>query len=144
MLSAKLFAALAILQLALAPLKLSRGGLDVYSHGTYRVIPNSQLQIWMALVSAFFALIYFAAFRWLPRPLSNSLGLAHFVMVTAGLVLFWVTISTPISVIPPTPAQDITLLVAVFSIALGCVLLAVNCVWTVAVAFRSPKRPSPA
>jgi len=89
MLSAKFFAALAVLQLGFALLaaRAANQSLDVYFHATYFVIAPIHLQILLAISSACFALIYFAAFRWLPHPLSNSLGLTHFVLATIAFVL---------------------------------------------------------
>jgi len=74
MLSAKLFATLAILQLGLALLE-SRSHLliDVYFHATYFVVGKSHMYIFLASASACFALTYFASSRWVSHPLSNSL-----------------------------------------------------------------------
>jgi Cytochrome C and Quinol oxidase polypeptide I len=85
----KFFAALAVLQLGFALLaaRAANQSLDVYFHATYFVIAPIHLQILLAISSACFALIYFAAFRWLPHPLSNSLGLTHIVLATIAFVL---------------------------------------------------------
>ena len=141
MLSAKLFAALAILQLVLAPLitKVSRGSVDYMHLGTYYVLSNTRLQIWMALLSACFALVYFVAVR-LRHPPNNILGLAHFGMATIGYVLFWVTLTIGISDIPPNPWWFLAITVGLLSFLVGCILFSVNCAW----AFRPIKRPSPA
>ena len=77
MLSARLFAALAILQFGLAMFenKTAHQSIDVYFHATYFVVAKTHLQILQALASACFALIYLAAARWVLHPLNNSLGL---------------------------------------------------------------------
>jgi hypothetical protein len=97
MLSAKLFAALAILQLSF-PLLESRAAyqsVDVYFHATYFVIAPMHLHILLALISACSALIYFAAFRWLLHPLRNSLGLMYFVLATTAFVLLSMSLFAP-------------------------------------------------
>jgi heme/copper-type cytochrome/quinol oxidase subunit 1 len=76
MLSARLFAALAMLQFGLAMFesKTAHQSIDVYFHATYFVVAKTHLQILQALASACFALIYLAAARWVLHPLNNSLG----------------------------------------------------------------------
>jgi heme/copper-type cytochrome/quinol oxidase subunit 1 len=95
MLSARLFSVLATLQLGLAVLenKTTHRSIDVYFHATYFVVAKTHLQVLQALASACFALIYFAASRWVSHPQNNSLGLTHFVMATIGSVLFSVSLS---------------------------------------------------
>lgn len=65
MISAKLFATLAILQVGLALLesKTPSKSIDVYFHATYFVIGHIQLMGLMALATACFALAYLAASR---------------------------------------------------------------------------------
>jgi heme/copper-type cytochrome/quinol oxidase subunit 1 len=94
MLSAKLFATLAILQLGLALLESKTGhqSIDVYFHATYFVIAKFHLQTLLAVVNGFFGLVYFAASRWVSHPLNNSLGLTHFVLATIGFVLLSVSL----------------------------------------------------
>jgi heme/copper-type cytochrome/quinol oxidase subunit 1 len=95
MLSARLFAALAILQFCPALIgSKSHQSIDIYLHATYFVIAKFHLQLFLALVSGFFGLIYFAASRWLSQPLNNSLGLTHFVIATLGFVLLSVSLSS--------------------------------------------------
>ncbi|MFZ0738237.1 MAG: hypothetical protein WA002_08805 [Candidatus Acidiferrales bacterium] len=90
MLPAKLFAILTILPLGAALLegKPTPQSVDMYVHTTYFVVTIGERrpQIEMALVTGCFALIYFAAARWVKHPLNNSLGLAHFAMATVGFV----------------------------------------------------------
>jgi heme/copper-type cytochrome/quinol oxidase subunit 1 len=95
MLSAKLFVLLAILLLGFG---LLQGGtphqsIDILVHSTYFVVANVHVLYAQALVSACFAVICFAAARWMLHPLNNSLGLAHFGLVTIGFVLIAVAIS---------------------------------------------------
>jgi hypothetical protein len=118
---------------------MSRGGVDYMHLGAYYVISNMRLQIWMALVSACFALVYFAAVR-LRHPLNNLLGIAHVVMVTIGYALFWVTLTIGISDIPPNPWWFLAIIVGMLGFLAGCALFSVNCAW----AFRPIKRTSPA
>jgi heme/copper-type cytochrome/quinol oxidase subunit 1 len=135
-LSAKLFATLAILQLGLALLEgKTHLSVDIYVHATYFVIARFHLQILLALASGFFGLIYFAASRWVSHPLNNSLGLTHFVMATIGFVLLSVSLSefrsAAASGSPSVQAMNHwPFLAATFGLLcliLGCAILAVNC-----------------
>lgn len=147
MLSAKLFATLAILQLGFALLETkSHQSIDVYFHATYFVISPIQLQILLALTSVCFALIYFAAFRWLAHSLNNSLGLTHFVLAAIGFVLLSMSLSALGSATPanglatvaaPSPWKLLAIAIGVLSFLLGCATLAVNFVWTAITLFRS-------
>jgi heme/copper-type cytochrome/quinol oxidase subunit 1 len=145
MLSAKLFATLAILQFGLALLEsMTHEPIDIYLHATYFVIPKFYLQILLAFVSGFFGLIYFAASRWVSCPLNNFLGLTHFVLVTVGLVLYSMSLSALRSAAAgdlqayqamnhwPSRAPALGLL----CFMLGCVILAVNCGLTAIRAFQ--------
>jgi Cytochrome C and Quinol oxidase polypeptide I len=89
MLSAKLFAALSVLQVGLAVLESTTTAqpIDIGVHGTYLVVGRIDLQIMLALASACFALTYFAASRWVSHPLNNSLGLIQFAVTTIGFIL---------------------------------------------------------
>jgi heme/copper-type cytochrome/quinol oxidase subunit 1 len=151
MLSAKLFAALAILQIGFALLaaRAANQSLDVYFHATYFVIAPIHLQILLALSSACFASVYFAFFRWLSNPLSNSLGLTHFVMATMAFVLRSTFLFAPDSTaiaegLPPAPPSSQWPLLAaalgVLSFLLGCATLAVNFTWTAITILRSRRR----
>jgi heme/copper-type cytochrome/quinol oxidase subunit 1 len=143
MLSAKLFATLAVLQIGFALLegRTAHLSVDVYFNATYFVIAIIHLQILLALASACFALIYFAASRWLLHPLSNFLGLTHFVMATIGLGLLSMCLSALGSAVnAATVLSHWMLLAAVIgamSFLLGCTMLAVNCTWTAVTVFRS-------
>ena len=147
MLSAKLFASLAILQAGLALLesRTPSKSIDVYFHATYFVIAHIHLMGLMALASACFALVYLAASRWVSHPLNNSLGITHFILALTGFLLLTVT---PFSIRTATGAgepvgqmvnqiQVLALLVGGFCYLLGCATLAMNCAWTAIVAFRS-------
>ena len=147
MLSAKLFAVLAALQLGFALLAVGAAhrSLDVLFHATYFVIAPIHLQILLALSSVCFALIYFAVFRWLSRPLSNSLGLTHLVMATIAFVLLSASLFAPDSTaiaegLTPAPAPQWRLFAAALgalSFLLGCATLAVNFTWTAITILRS-------
>jgi cytochrome c oxidase subunit 1 len=143
MLSAKLFAALAILQLGLALIegRTSPGSMDVYLHGTYFVVAHIHLQIWWGLTSLCFALIYFGVFRWSRHPLNDSLGLTHFVMATIGFVLLSVSLLSMSRRASMSEATHhwigLAVLVGVLSFFFGCATLAVNFVWTAITASRS-------
>jgi len=147
MLSAKLFATLAIMQVALALLesKTPSKSIDVYFHATYFVIGHVHLIGLTARTSACFALIYFAASRWVLRPLNNSLGITHVVLALAGFILLFVAVYWKRDVTaggePAGPAVNhwhfLALLVGVFCFLLGCLTLAVNCTWTAIAALRS-------
>ena len=136
MLNAKLFATLVFLQLGAALLeRKTHPSIDLYFHATYFVISKIHLQVLMALVNGFFGLIYFASSRWLSHPLSNSLGLIHFVLSALGFVLFSVSLSAlgfaalsgsrTVQAINywPVLAAPLGLLCLIF----GSAILAVNC-----------------
>ena len=151
--SAKLFATLAILQVGLALLERRKPAksIDVYFHATYFVIGHFHLMGLMALASACFAVIYFAASRWALHPLSNSLGITQFVLALTGFVLISAVL---ISIKPATASgepvdevvihrQFLALFVGGLCFLLSCVTLAVNCGWTAIAAFRSKRQVSP-
>jgi heme/copper-type cytochrome/quinol oxidase subunit 1 len=148
MLSAKLFAALAILQLGLALLesRTTHQSIDVHFHGTYIALGILYLYLLPALASACFALTYFGASRWVLRPLSNRLGLTHFVMATIATFLLSMSLSgqgsaTSANGVPVDQALNhwrlLFFLVGGLCFLSGCALFAVNCVWTAITAFRS-------
>jgi heme/copper-type cytochrome/quinol oxidase subunit 1 len=89
MLLARLFALLAILLLGVGLLqgRTPHQSFDIVVHSTYFVIAHVHVLYVQALVSACFAVIYFAADRWMLHPLNNSLGLGHFGLVIVGFVL---------------------------------------------------------
>lgn len=89
MLTAKLFGALAGLAAVLALPRILRPSLGVkwFSNRTYSGISPQQLWIVVALVSAAFALTYFAVARWSPRTANGYLSLGHFVSTAAGIFL---------------------------------------------------------
>jgi heme/copper-type cytochrome/quinol oxidase subunit 1 len=148
MLSARLFAALAMLQFGLAMFenKTARQSIDVYFHATYLVVAKTHLQILQALASACFALIYLVAARWVLHPLNNSLGLTHLVVATIGSVLLTVSLSafgslasaSGLSAIPPANHWPLLACFAgVLCFLSGCAMLAVNSTWTAITVFRS-------
>jgi heme/copper-type cytochrome/quinol oxidase subunit 1 len=148
MLSAKLFATLAILQFGLALLESkAHQSIDIHLHSTYFVIAKFHLQILLALASGFFGLVYFAASRWVLHPLNNSLSLTHFVMATIGFVLLSMSFSAlrsaasatgpPIGQSPNHLPLRLFLVGGVLCFLSGCASLAVNCTWTAVTAFRS-------
>src|SRR5258708_35543039 len=148
MLTAKLFATVAIMQVALVALfksKTPSKSIDVFFHATYFVIDHIHLMGLTALVSACFALIYFAASRWVLRPLNNSLGITHFVLALAGYILLFVAVysirAMAASGGPLGRAVKhldvLSFLGGVFCFLLGFVTLAVNCAWTAIAAFRA-------
>ena len=146
MLTAKLFAALSVLQVGLAVLesRTTPQPIDIGVHGTYFVVGRIELQIMLALASACFALTYFAASRWVAHSLNSSLGLMHFVIATTGLVLLLsfdtLKPSTPANGLPyqaPNHWPLFALLAGVFCFLSGCATLAVNCIWTTLATFWS-------
>jgi heme/copper-type cytochrome/quinol oxidase subunit 1 len=152
MLSVKLFATLAILQVSLALLesRMPSNSIDVLFHATYFVIGHVHLMGLMGVASAFFALVYLAASRWALHPLNNSLAIAHFVVVLIGFISLSIAFlslrSATASGAPVSRAvhwQFLALLVGVLCFLLGCATLAVNCTWTAIAAFRAQSQVSP-
>jgi heme/copper-type cytochrome/quinol oxidase subunit 1 len=145
--AAKLFAALAVLQVGLAVLesRTTLQPIDIGVHGTYLVVGRMELQIMLALASACFALTYFAASRWVSHPLNNSLGLMHFAIATIGFVLLVLSLYTlkPSALANGLPGQApnhsslFALLAGVLCFLSGCATLAVNCIWTTLTTFWS-------
>jgi heme/copper-type cytochrome/quinol oxidase subunit 1 len=145
MLSAKLFATLAILQIGLALLesKAAHQSIDIYSHATYIVIGRVHLQLLLATASGLSALTYFTASRWILRPLNNALGLTHFVLATIAFALLSVSLSALRSAAVsgshevPVPIHWLRFAtLGLLCFLLGCATLAVNCGWTAITAFR--------
>ncbi len=146
MLAAKLFAALAVLQVGLAALesRTTPQSVDIGVHGTYLVVDRIELQITLALASACFALTYFAASRWVAHPLNSSLGVMHFVMATTAFVLllslYTLKPAAPANALPeqaPNHWPLFVLLAGVVCFISGCATLAVNCIWTTLTTFWS-------
>jgi heme/copper-type cytochrome/quinol oxidase subunit 1 len=144
MLYAKLFVALATLQISVALLesRLGHQSEEVFYNPGSVVIGPILLQVLLALATGCFALTYFAAVRWLSHPLSNSLGLAHFVVATIGFIYISLSVHVLRSAGPPMISISLHwLLVAVsvglLSFLLGCATFAVNCTWTAIKVFRS-------
>lgn len=133
MLSAKLFATLAILQLGFAVLesRMPPKSVDVYFHATYFVIGHIHIMGATALASACFALVYLAASRWVLHPLNDSLGVTHFVFALTGFVLLSVALFSDYW-------QLFAFLVGGFCFLLGCATLALNCARTAITASSSP------
>jgi hypothetical protein len=150
--TARLFAALAILQLGLAVVeRRTPSGVDIYFHGTYFMVGQAYWMGFLAVTSALFALVYVAAFRWVLHPLNNSLGLTHFVFALAAPVLLQIAVFT----IDSEMANDLSASSEAYQrisfalwagpccFLLGCATLAVNCVWTGVSFFRAHKYASP-
>jgi heme/copper-type cytochrome/quinol oxidase subunit 1 len=159
MLSAKLFTVLAILLLGFALLegRAARTHVDIAIHSTYFVVAHSHIAVLAALASVGFALIYFAAARWVQHPLNNSLGLVHFGLVTLGFVLTalamyliepalvssenWSRINTAAAKMSgestPLLWPLLALNAGVVCFLLGCAVFAVNVAWTVIQISRS-------
>jgi cytochrome c oxidase subunit I len=148
MLSAILFAALAILQFSLSLLegRTTHPPIDVYVHGTYFVVARFHFQILLALASTLFSLIYFAASRWTPRPLNNFLALTHFALAAIGFVLLSLSLlalkSEALAIYSsqsraPNYWLFLTFYAGALCFLLGCATLAVNCTWATIGAFRS-------
>lgn len=145
MLYAKLFATLAILQLAMALLESkAHQSIDIYFHATYFVVARFNLEILLALTSGLFGLIYFAASRWVSHPLNNPLGLIHFVLATTGFVMLSASLyalRTP-AASSSSASQSIhhwAFLAATLGLLcflLGCAVLFVNCGTTTIGAFQ--------
>jgi len=139
MLTAKLFALLTILLLGLAVLeRTAHQHADIYFHGTYFVVARIHVKILQAIVSAFFGLTYFAAARWLLRPLNNSLGLAQFVLASLGIVLMSLAMNAlkvgAMRAGPPEATRHLQPYLAfkagAVSFLLGCGVFVVNIAWT--------------
>jgi heme/copper-type cytochrome/quinol oxidase subunit 1 len=146
MLSAKLFAALSVLQVGLAVLesRTTPQPIAIGVHGTYLLIGRMALQIMLALACACFALTYFAASRWVSHPLNNSLGLMHFAITTIAFILLWPSLETLKSSAAANglPGQapnhwPLFALLTVLCFLFGCATLAVNCIWTTLATFWS-------
>jgi heme/copper-type cytochrome/quinol oxidase subunit 1 len=147
MLSVKLFATLAILQVGLALLENTAysKSIDVHLHATYFVVADIHVLGLMALASSCFALVYLAASRWVLHPLNNSLGITHFVLALTGfLLLFLALFSIKSGTANGEPVgrvlnhwQFLAFVVGGICFLLGCATLAVNCAWTAIAAFRS-------
>lgn len=139
MLSAKLFAALALLQTgwALFERETSHRSFDIYFHATYFVIGKIHVVVLLALTSACFALIYFAASRWLRHPLNSAVGLLHVVLSTITFSIFLVCMS---SLGFETTANHhwrlLACLVGVACFLAGWAVLVMNCIWTAVRYFR--------
>jgi heme/copper-type cytochrome/quinol oxidase subunit 1 len=152
MLTAKLFAGLAILLVGFA-FASARRPLDMYFHATYIVLSFSHLLFFIALFSAGFALIYFAAVHWSSHPLNNSLGITHFVFVAVAFFLISFAIvelggitlregavyfatarmeGDQVPLLSPLVALNIGAL----SFLAGCAIFVVNLGWTAIRAFR--------
>ena len=149
--TAKLFAALAILQLGLAVLeRRSPSGVDIYFHATYFVVGQAYWMGFLAASSALFALVYFAASRWVLHPLNWPLGLTHFVFALATLLLLQIAVLTMDSPmangLPPSGDAfrwiSLGLWAGPCCFLLGCSTLALNCVWTGISAFRAHRYAS--
>ena len=145
--AAKLFAALAILQLGLALFegRRTRPSIDIYFHGTYFVVARAHWFELMAVTSALFALVYVAASRWVVHPLNSSLGLTHFVFALTGFVFlsnaFFTIGSEMANGLPAGRAVYHWVFLAFsagsFCFLLGCATLAVNCLCTGISFFRT-------
>jgi heme/copper-type cytochrome/quinol oxidase subunit 1 len=145
-LSAKLFAALSVLQVGLAVLESSTTPqpIDIGIHGAYLVIGRIDLQIMLALACAGFALTYFAASRWVSYPLNNSLGLMHFAITTIAFILLSLSLemlksSAAANGLPGRAPNHWPLfaLLTVVCFLFGCATLAMNCIWTTLATFWS-------
>jgi hypothetical protein len=82
------------------------------------------------LVCAIFAFIYFAAARWLARPLNQSMGLVSFTFIALAFIV-WLIVGFSIGRdSPPSTWQIGVLFGAIFGFMFGCALFAVNVAWT--------------
>ncbi len=158
MLAAKLFGGLAILAVVFGFLGTARPNLagdlplhDSYVlHDTYFVVFSPAatvayivysprlLQIIIPLLSAVFALTYFAAARWSSHSLNRSFGLAHFVLMAMGVLLIALghlfltkghvyVASGRMERIPPSPLWAVQVLgIGILCVAMGCLVFAVN------------------
>ena len=142
MLTAKLFAGLAILLVVFA-FASARRTLDMYFHATYIVLSFSHLLFFIALFSAGFALIYFVAVHWSSHPLNNSLGITHFVFVAVAFFLISFAIVELGGATArmegdqaPLLSSLIALNIGALSFLAGCAIFVVNVGWTAIRAFR--------
>jgi heme/copper-type cytochrome/quinol oxidase subunit 1 len=137
---AKLFGALAIIQIVLA--LFDREPVDLHVHATYFVIGRTYLLIAFATISVSLALIYLATSRWL-RPLKDSLGFTHFALTTLGFLLLWLSLFVIRFLSTNDLAQPITnslprlaIVLGLFFFAAGAIAFVANCVWTAFTMFR--------
>jgi heme/copper-type cytochrome/quinol oxidase subunit 1 len=149
--SAKLFAALAIFQIGLAVVeRRTSSGFDIYFHATYFVVGLVYWMGFLAVTSVLFALVYFAASRWVLHPLNSSLGLTHFLFALAALLLLQIAVLTMHSPMANglPPSRDafrwisLELWAGPCCFLMGCATLALNCVWTGISAFRAHRYAS--
>jgi len=114
----------------------------------YIVYSPRLLQIIISLLSAVFASTYFAAARCSSHSLNRSLGLAHFVLMAMGVLLIALghlfltkghvyVASGRMEWIPPSPLWAVQVLgIGILSVAMGCLVFAVNLSRTTIKIFR--------
>ncbi len=158
MVVAKLFGALAISLICFAFLggKAMHTPTYLYIHATYFVASPGFFIELEAIIALGFALAYFAA-GLVKHPLSNSLGLVHFGLITIGFVLVGLSLyqvgSANVSLSPPFPIYvasarmegDPSSIVRVFyllfagvvSFFLGCIAFIINIVWMAVQSWRT-------
>lgn len=136
MLTARLFATLAGIWAILA--FLARGRLvpvrNLYLHFTNITLGPYYWQLLGALVCTIFAFIYFAAARWIARPLNQSMGLVSFTFIALAFIVWLVVGSFIQRDSQPSTWQIGALFGAIFGFMFGCALSGVNLAWTL---FRS-------
>ena len=135
MLTAKLFASLAILLAVFGILLSSRirpsMALDLYLHDTYYVVGPHFFPLLGALTCVILAFAYFAFGRWTARPLNQPIGLVSFACIAAAFVA-WITVSLFARRDSlPSEWHIGALFGAIFSFLLGCVLFGGNLIWAI-------------
>jgi len=110
--------------------------MNLYLHFTYIALSSYNWQLLGALVCAIFAFIYFAAARWLARPLNQSMGLVSFTFIALAFIV-WLFVGFLIGRdSPPSTWQIRALFGAISGFILGCGLFAVNVARTLFRMFR--------
>ncbi|HEV2489564.1 MAG TPA: hypothetical protein VGT03_07135 [Candidatus Acidoferrales bacterium] len=103
---------------------------DLYLHDTYYVVGPRFPLLFGAIVSAIMALVCFAAIRWASRPLNRLLVLISFVLIALAYGVY-LTVGYRVSVAAyPAHWQIWTLIGAMFSFIVGCLIFAINVIWT--------------
>lgn len=132
MLTAKLFGGLAGVVAILAFVVRNHGllGPEIPFHGTYYAVGPFQWQIAVALICLTFALMSFGAAKWTSRPLNLPLGVSSFILIALGYSVF---LAMGLLIREDAPFgnwEAWTLISALLSFYLGCLLFGINVIWT--------------
>ncbi|MGB2899303.1 MAG: hypothetical protein WBB89_08565 [Candidatus Acidiferrum sp.] len=136
MLSARLFAVLGVVLAAAAASGAARLlPLDIHLHGTYFAFSPNLVLWFCSLTSINFAILYYAAEKFVPTRWSRALGHAHFVLFslfTLLLVVFAIGVGRWDSTRPEAMSWlVIPWFLGILSFLLGLILFAVNLALTI-------------